>query len=106
MKIKKQKAQEMFINQKKKLQLDDYKQCLIKAIQLENKKSHLEKNKVNANSLKKKTIKNSWSSYDDKRIQSFKRNICILQNANSSILISKTQRPSLSCYNYLCSTVS
>ena len=40
----------------KKLQLDDYKQCLIKAIQLENKKSHLKKNKVNAKSLKKKTI--------------------------------------------------
>ena len=56
--------------------------------------------------LKKRPFKNSWSSYDDKRIQSFKRNICILQNANSSILISKTQRPSLSCYNYLCSTVS
>ena len=45
----KQKAQK--VSHKKKLKFQDYKNCL-EAAQIENKISHLEKNKIDVNSLK------------------------------------------------------
>ena len=66
---------------KRRLKFEDYKNCL-KAIQLENKMNHLEKNKIDVDSLKedhkefikkqKTNIKNktniALSSNNDKRI--------------------------------------
>ena len=55
MKIKKQKAQKSV--SLKQIKFQDYKNCL-KAAQIENKLNHLEKNKIDVDSLKE-IIKNN-----------------------------------------------